>query len=920
MTAQLGDPDFASKIVSKKEYQIYRVPEIPVIENSEQFEDMSLKICGSFEKMLYQHFIQHYLSRHSQYNSLLMYHGLGVGKTCSAITLAESLLVDHRTSDNPKIIVISSEALHKSFEDQIYHHTTKSFVKLVGCNGDLYKKLIHGDMTTQTFKKKVAKLIRSRYKFITYSKIGSLTSADVNNKLIIIDEAHNLRQTDTEIKEASEALERLLKNGTGNKLLLLSATPMYNEADEILFLLNLLLLNDKREPLKKMKLFKKSEQENEKAISVVKKLASEYISFIKGANPFTMPVRISPTVNNIKTMPIDGIDDYIVPSKLSDTITIEANPTLSSFQQMNIKFPTGSGKAGFNSIFSTNENETFGYRAKYVDYLLPTSLAKVAPKFKTILDIISKSTGTVLVYSQFLYNGILPFAVCLEHLGMKRYNEENVMKGKMTVEHSSLSGMHYTMITGQTQFQGLQELINKINDQKIKVVLITPVASEGLNFKNIREVHIIDPWYHINRIEQIIGRAIRTCSHIKLPLDERNVTVYMHVAVSDNVDTPDIHAYKIAATKIKQIKTIENIIREHSLDCELMKNVNSFPQDRFKFSIYLKTSQGHRIEYKYGDNGSNVCVHKSKKKFADNTFRIDLYSTLINTIQNKLKTIIEKDQDQSVYYNIQDFIDTIGIDEDLVLYALSKVVNESEGQLRFYGNYVIKQRKLQNSKTMLEYKISPPTNPTDRTDPTNFNLPELPLNPNLSLLAAYTVINSSMWGTFATKMISGDNTNYAKIFEQTGALVRGEEINIPSKAYVGYVDIFDTDKLNIKIVEATNVRQAKENEIRLIKSKRTEVIPDETKLYGVLYPTGFSKDPNQPKLNKLKLFVPGKRTRGAMCDPKKVSELKNILETVSGTPQQTNTKNRDELCYNITHELAKLSMLYTYPFWKPTKI
>ena len=50
-------------------------------------------------------------------------------------------------------------------------------------------------------------------------------------------------------------------------------------------------------------------------------------------------------------------------------------------------------------------------------------------------------------------------------------------------------------------------------------------GSEGLDFKFIRQVHVLEPWYNMNRIEQIIGRAVRTCSHKDLPFEERNVEI-----------------------------------------------------------------------------------------------------------------------------------------------------------------------------------------------------------------------------------------------------------------------------------------------------------------------------------------------------------------------------------------------------------
>ena len=99
----------------------------------------------------------------------------------------------------------------------------------------------------------------------------------------------------------------------------------------------------------------------------------------------------------------------------------------------------------------------------------------------------------------------------------------------------------YVMITGDKSFspqnnKDFKEIIrleNK-NGENIKVVIISRAGSEGLDFKNIRQIHIIDPWYNMNRIEQIIGRGVRTCSHSSLPFKYRNVCIYLHGILLDN--------------------------------------------------------------------------------------------------------------------------------------------------------------------------------------------------------------------------------------------------------------------------------------------------------------------------------------------------------------------------------------------------
>ena len=85
------------------------------------------------------------------------------------------------------------------------------------------------------------------------------------------------------------------------------------------------------------------------------------------------------------------------------------------------------------------------------------------------------------------------------------------------------------------------------NGELIKIILISKAGSEGVDFKFIRQVHILEPWYNMNRIEQIIGRAVRTCSHKDLPLIERNVQIFMYgTKLSDNIEAVDLYVYRKA--------------------------------------------------------------------------------------------------------------------------------------------------------------------------------------------------------------------------------------------------------------------------------------------------------------------------------------------------------------------------------------
>ena len=129
------------------------------------------------------------------------------------------------------------------------------------------------------------------------------------------------------------------------------------------------------------------------------------------------------------------------------------------------------------------------------------------------------------------------------------------------------------------------EIIAYKYGKNIKVIIITRAASEGVDFKNIRQVHIVDPWYNMSRIEQIIGRAVRTCSHKSLPFIERNVEIYLYATifennkdeVEENLESVDLYLYRLSEEKAVKMGVVSRILKQNSVDCLL--NCNQFDLD-----------------------------------------------------------------------------------------------------------------------------------------------------------------------------------------------------------------------------------------------------------------------------------------------------------------------------------------------------
>jgi hypothetical protein len=114
--------------------------------------------------------------------------------------------------------------------------------------------------------------------------------------------------------------------------------------------------------------------------------------------------------------------------------------------------------------------------------------------------------------------------------------------------------------------EAVNKFISKNNKygEEIKVFIGTRTVSEGLDFKRIRQVHILEPWYNLSRQEQVIGRAIRNLSHIDLLPEERNVEIYQYASVfqTNNAKLSLTETVDIAKKIVSEIKEKAKRIQE----------------------------------------------------------------------------------------------------------------------------------------------------------------------------------------------------------------------------------------------------------------------------------------------------------------------------------------------------------------------
>ena len=190
----------------------------------------------------------------------------------------------------------------------------------------------------------------------------------------------------------------------------------------------------------------------------------------------------------------------------------------------------------------------------------PAGLQMYSPKFLKILQNITNPAheGLHLIYSQFrTIEGVGIMKLVLEANGFAEFKIKRSQDGvwSIDIKEEDEAKPKFTLYTGTETDDEKRIILNVYNSKwsdvpeqittKIKewghdnnhrgevvqVLMITSSGAEGINLKNTRYVHIVEPYWHMVRLEQVIGRARRICSHQDLPKDMRTVQVFLYIAV-----------------------------------------------------------------------------------------------------------------------------------------------------------------------------------------------------------------------------------------------------------------------------------------------------------------------------------------------------------------------------------------------------
>jgi hypothetical protein len=256
-------------------------------------------------------------------------------------------------------------------------------------------------------------------------------------------------------------------------------------------------------------------------------------------------------------------------------------------------------------VWNAVYNEEDDYTMKLDDVFAPDNIHRHAPKIAAIVKSVTSAKGMAFIFSRYVKAGALPIAVALERAGWTRVLADGSAspilatakdlyrvprqcamcthkEGQSHIGHE-FTPANFVLLTGDDaltpDFRGTLRYANTLNGPietaggKVKVIVGSQIASEGLDLKCIRENHLLDGWYHLNRIEQVEGRAVRYCSHAALADRARhNCLIYLHVVSIPEYETADLYAYRLAARKAIPIGQVQRIIKISAWDCNMNKD------------------------------------------------------------------------------------------------------------------------------------------------------------------------------------------------------------------------------------------------------------------------------------------------------------------------------------------------------------
>ena len=729
-----------------EEYSSRAFPEDSPFEFSDEYINLSNnEICKSTELSLapQQKFMGQIMGPSSNFNNMLIFHGLGSGKSCTSIVVGEAL----KNSSNQRLLFVVPAPLVDQYYEEIAGEIRNG--KFFSCasfclvkNGgkltrDFYvsqsqnsiliarqrqletdreklsviqNKIDEGDETAataklyreqenkinvlkrnlDTYQRELRSKIVRTFEIVTHQTfIESIYKTGKNgqsikgkrlledtalfhkNGLLIIDEIQRLvSEGGIFYKKLYNAIKYYFHPEL--RIAVMSATPVYDNPYELALTMNLLRPRVPF-PINKTDFYKffvgtyqgdeckpaagdKTHITEDSCIinaDLIRYICSGYVSYFKGGNPNAYPYKriismehtfsvqhkqeyigalksdVSKDKNfGKKSAGIGNYESVLLGNYESETEDKVSGMYVTSQQYSNISLPKigetinktqAEKKQALSSFRSNLMAQRFKTNAEVINYVKTFS-----SKFASIVELTLNSTGPVFIFSNWLTYGVEPIAIVLEACGLTQFEREDRGKGRYFIWSSETK----TKDRDGTLIKKARNTFNSAENSdgsKLKVILGTRSVMEGVSFKNVKQVHITEPWWNESRIEQILARASRYCSHSSLPANEQYVDIYRHYSVFPtaagtrdedvaaalgeigNADWQGLSTYgidqKMLMSSLKKHainNDLELILKSSAVDSEINKNGNIV---RLEEHVVPSSGGLYQIFYKNPSNG-----------------------------------------------------------------------------------------------------------------------------------------------------------------------------------------------------------------------------------------------------------------------------------------------------------------------------
>ena len=318
-------------------------------------------------------------------------------------------------------------------------------------------------------------------------------------------------------------------------------------------------------------------------------------------------------------------------------------------------------------------------------YLSKDSLKIYSPKFLEILQNISNEElkGIHLLYSQFkTLEGIGIFKLVLKQNGFAEFSLKRTNTGIyiLNIDENDYGKQMFASYTGSETSEEREIIKNVLNSnwkmvpssiieqlkiifpnatnnymgEVIKVLMITSSGAEGISLKNVRYVHITEPYWHPVRVHQVIGRARRICSHSDLPKELQTVNVFLYLmtltATQQDEISIELKLNDVSKKNKKIVYTSDEFLFEISqikeeLNKELLHNIK---QSAIDCSIHSRSSSKEKINcFSIGNANSDKFIY-----VPDITKQED--DKLMNLNKKKVAIKLYKIRNTNYAYNKED--------------------------------------------------------------------------------------------------------------------------------------------------------------------------------------------------------------------------------------------------------------------------